>query len=116
MALTAVMKVNIANAYVAAATWLGLTSTAPSATTGTELSGGAPAYARVAAAWGTPNGSTGVTTGTPAAINVPSGASVQGVQYWNAATAGTYEDGATVTTQAFASQGTYTVTPTLTPS
>lgn len=116
MALTATMKVTIANAYIAAALWLGLTSTAPGATTGTEISGGSPAYARVAAAWGTPNGATGVTTGTPAAVNVASGTTVVGVQYWSASTAGTYEDGASVTSQAFASQGTYTVTPTLTPA
>ncbi len=116
MSLTAAMKVAIANAYIGVALWLGLTSTAPGATTGTEISGGSPPYARVAATWGAPNASTGVTTGTPPAVNVPSGTTVVGVQYWNASTVGTYEDGATVTSQAFASQGTYTVSPTLTPS
>lgn len=113
MALTTVMKTALATAYIAIATWMGLTSTAPSSTTGTEISGGSPAYARVAASWGTAGATT---TGTPAAVNVASGTTVVGVQYWNASTAGTYEDGATVTSQAFASQGTYTVSPTLTAS
>lgn len=116
MSLTAVAKVSTATDYVASghASFLALTSTAPSATTGTELFGGS--YARVAANWGTPNGTTGVTVGTPAAVNVPSGSTVAGVEYFTLITAGTYYDGATVTSQAFASAGTYTVSPTLTPS
>lgn len=113
MALTTVMKTAIATAYIAIATFLGLTSTAPGSSSGTEISGGSPAYARVAANWGTAGATT---TGTPGAVNVASGTTVVGVQYWNASTAGTYEDGATVTSQAFASQGTYTVSPTLTSS
>ena len=116
MSLTATMKVTIANAYIAAALWLNVTTTVPGASAPTEPTGGSPANARVAAGWGTPNGSTGVTTGTPSAVNVPSGTTVQGVAYFSASTAGTYQDGATVTSQNFASQGTYTVTPTLTPS
>lgn len=118
MGLTATSKVSTANDYIASghASFLGLTSTAPGSSSGTEISGGSPAYARVAAAWGTPNGVTGVTTGTPAAINVGSGTTVVGAQYWTLITAGTYYDGATVTSQTFATQGTYTVSPTLTPS
>lgn len=113
MMLTVAIKTVLATAYIGACTFVGLTSTVPTSSTGTEISGGSPAYARVAASWGAAGATV---TGTPGAINVASGTTVVGVQYWNASTAGTYEDGATVTSQAFASQGTYTVSPTLTMS
>ena len=92
------------------ATYGALTSTAPGTTSGTELSGGSPAYARKAITPGT------ATTAVPSvmaltipAFDVPSGASVQGFETFDASTAGNYLNGGSVTTQTFASQGTYTV-------
>jgi hypothetical protein len=91
-----------------------LVSTAPGSTTGTEISGGSPAYARVVPAWS--GASASVITAGSMLFNVPSGASIVGFEFFDAATAGNYLDGTTVTTQAFASQGTYSVVPTYTQS
>lgn len=111
---TAQGKENLAVAYGTNATYGALYTTAPGATAGTEVTGGAPAYARKALTWaaGTVDG---IVTAT-ATFDVPTGISVVGVGVHTAVTAGTYLDGATVTTQAFASQGTYTVTFTFTQS
>lgn len=111
---TAGLRTTMATNYGTATPWMALSQTAPSGVAGTEVSGGAPAYARNASTWGTATNS--AITATPAAFNVPSGQSVQGVEFFSASTAGTYLDGTTVTTQAFASQGTYTVTATFTQS
>lgn len=110
---TATQKNTLATAYGNAATFGALYTTAPGATAGTEVTGGAPAYARKSLTWGAPTN--GVITAT-ATFDVPSGATVLGVGVHTAVTAGTYLDGGTVTSQAFASQGTYTATFTYTQS
>jgi hypothetical protein len=51
-----------------------------------------------------------------ATFDIPSGATIVGIGLHTALTAGTYLDGATITSQAFASQGTLTVTFTYTQS
>ena len=108
---TATQKNNLATAYGAAATHAALYTTAPGGTAGTEPSGGSPAYARKAISWGAP--SNGVITGT-VTFDVPSGATIVGAGVHTAITAGTYLDGGSVTSQAFASQGTYQLTLTYT--
>lgn len=110
---TATQKNTLATAYGNAATFGALYTTAPGATAGTEVTGGAPAYARKSLTWGAP--ANGVITAT-ATFDVPSGATVVGVGVHTAVTAGTYLDGGTVTSQAFASQGTYAATFTYTQS
>lgn len=120
MTNTALAKVNEATAYTAGTTTafaaaVGLSS-AVATSAPVEPSGGSPAYARVAPNWGSPNGTTGVTTGTPTAINVPSGFTVASVWTFTALTGGSAFDGANVTSQSFASQGTYTPTLTVTPA
>jgi hypothetical protein len=101
--------------FATQAPWAALYSTAPSGSTpGTELTGGSPAYARKAASWGTAASS--AVTATPAAFDVASGSTVAGAGFHSAATAGTYWEGGTVTSQAFSSQGTYTLTATFTQS
>lgn len=110
---TATQKNTLATAYGTAATHVALYSTVPGASAGTELSGGSPAYARKAITWGAP--SNGVITGT-VEFDVPAGATVRGAGLHTALTAGTYLDGAAVTEQAFATQGTYTLTVTYTQS
>lgn len=109
---TATQKENLAIAYGTNATFGAVYTTAPGGTAGTEPSGGAPAYARKSLTW---SGGTvdGVATAT-ATFDIPSGTTIVGVGLHTAVTAGTYLDGATVTSQAFASQGTYTVTFTIT--
>lgn len=108
---TAAMKNLLADAYKAAATHAALYTTAPGASAGTEVTGGSPAYARKALAWSA--SSNGVTSAT-VTFDVPSGTTVVGAGVHSAATAGTYYDGTSVTSQAFSSQGTYQLTLTYT--
>lgn len=116
MAKPAATLVQEATDYASHAPYVALGSNAASTTAPTEPSGGSPAYARVASNWGTPNAGTGVDVASPAAINVPSGFTVLSVYFMSASTAGTVWDSAAVTSQAFASQGTYQPTITNTPS
>lgn len=108
---TNTMKNTLSDAYKAAATHGALYTTAPGASAGTEVSGGSPAYARKALSWSA--SSAGVTSVT-VTFDVPSGTTVVGAGVHTAITAGTYLDGASVTSQNFASQGTYQLTFTYT--
>jgi hypothetical protein len=109
---TVVLRTAMATAYATNCPWMGLATTAPGASRGTEPTGGSPAYARKASNAGTAASS--AVTFAPGAFDVPSGTTIVGVNMESASTAGTYQDGASVTSQAFASQGTYTVTATYT--
>lgn len=116
MAIQTVLgRTNMATAYSTTIGKFGaLTTTAPSSTTGTEVTGGSPAYARIAPSWGT--AATSAITATGMAFNVPSGTTVVGFEFFDASTAGNYLDGVGITSQVFSSQGTYTITPTYTQS
>ena len=107
-------KENLAVSYGTNATHGAVYTTAPGASAGTEPSGGSPAYARKALTWA-PGTVDGVVTAT-ATFDIPSGTTVVGVGLHTALTGGTYLDGASVTSQTFASQGTYQVTFTYTQS
>lgn len=109
---TAALRTTLAAAYGAATPFVALATTAPGATAGTEVTGGS--YARKASNWGAAAASQ--ITATPAAHDVPSGVTIVGVNLMSAVTGGTYQDGATVTAQAFSSAGTYQVTLTYTQS
>lgn len=108
---TATQKNTLATSYGTAATHAALYTTAPGGSAGTEVSGGSPAYARKALSWGAASG--GVITVT-VTFDVPTSTTVVGAGVHTAITAGTYLDGAAVTSQAFASQGTYALTLTYT--
>ena len=110
---TVAMRNLLVDAYKAAALYGALYTTAPSGTPGTEVSGGAPAYARKSLSWSATSASS--SNCTPV-FDVPSGTTVVGAGVHSAVTAGTYYDGGNVTSQAFASQGTYTLTITYTQS
>lgn len=110
---TVTQKNTLATAYGTAAAYGAVYTTAPGATAGTEPSGGSPAYARKALSWGAPSG--GVVTAT-ATFDIPAGTTIVGSGVHTALTAGTYLDGNSVTSQAFATQGTYAVTFTYTQS
>lgn len=111
------LRNTVATAYGTAAAYGAIYTTTPTTTAGTEPSGGSPAYARKALTWGTATSSAGVSTTTATAtFDVPSGATIVGVGIHSALTAGTYLDGGTITSQAFASQGTLVVTFTYTQS
>lgn len=107
---TAQQKENLAIAYGTNATYGAVYTTAPGAAAGTEVTGGT--YARKALTW-TAGTVDGVATAT-AVFDIPTGVTVAGVGVHTALTAGTYLDGVAVTSQAFASAGTYTVTFTIT--
>lgn len=109
---TATMKNTLSDAYKGAAAYGAVYTTAPGGTAGTEPSGGSPAYARKALTWGA--SSNGVVSATAAVFDIPAGATIVGAGIHTAVTAGTYLDGGSVTSQNFASQGTYTITFTYT--
>jgi hypothetical protein len=110
---TTAMKNLLCDAYKAAALFMSAATALNGAGAApTEPSGGSPAYARKSISWGT--SAAGVVTAPGVVLDIPSGATIVGVGMHSAATAGTYYDKASVTSQAFASQGTYTVTPTYT--
>jgi hypothetical protein len=108
----------MATAYGVAAPYGALFTTDPG-TTGSvvgEVTGGSPAYARKALTWGTAATSAVVSAAT--AFDVPSGATIKFAGVTASATAGTSDlrDYVAVANQAFASQGTYTLTATYTQS
>ena len=108
---TAAMRDIVAVAYGGSNTtrFGALYTTAPGGTAGTEVTGGSPAYARKALTFTTTNPITATVT-----FDVPSGTTVVGAGIHSLVTGGTYLDGASVTSQAFASQGTYQLTFTFT--
>lgn len=55
-----------------------------------ELTGGSPAYARVAVSWASAASGQKSLTGSPSAFNVPSAATVAWIGLWSAATSGTF--------------------------
>jgi hypothetical protein len=75
----------------------------------TEPSGGSPAYARLAATWGAASSGSKALTGTYV-FDIPAGFTVAAVGFWTAVTAGTLYGYFDVTDEAFAGQGTYTLT------
>jgi hypothetical protein len=79
-----------------------------------EITGGSPAYARKALTWGTAASS--AITSAATVFDVASGTTVAyfGVTASTTATTADVKDSVAVTSQAFASQGTYTVTATFT--
>lgn len=75
-----------------------------------ELSGGSPAYARVAIAFNNPAGGLMDDSTNGATVNVPAGNTVSYGGLWNGASAGTLVGIQRVTDEAFAAQGTYQFT------
>lgn len=109
MVQTTTEKTSLAAKYAADCLFGALSTTTPSSTAGTEVAGGSPAYARKSLSWT----GTNPITATPT-FDVPAATTVVGFECYSLVTAGTYLDGATVTSQTFASQGTYAVTATYT--
>lgn len=79
-------------------------------TSGTELTGGSPAYARKAPSFGaTSNGDAAATL----VFDVPAGATVNEVAFYTASSGGTAAHFETVTAESYGGQGTYTLTLTV---
>lgn len=112
----------LAESYAAAAP-KGALFTSDPGTTGTATTEvtatGSPAYARktITGAWATPVATSSAISGS-AVFDVPSGTTITHFGVTVGAVRGTADvrDVVAVTSQAFASQGTYTVTPTYTQS
>ncbi len=81
---------------------------------GTEVTGGSPAYARIAPSWG--SAASSAISASAMNFNVPSSTTVTSFGFFSLSSAGTYYDGVTITSQLFSSQGTYAITPTYTQS
>lgn len=115
MAIQTVTQRNtLVTAYIGAALYGAVYTTAPGGSAGTEPSGGSPAYARKSlSGWSAASASASSVTVT---FDIPSGTTLVGAGVHTAVTAGTYLDGAAVTSQAFATQGTYQLTFTYTQS
>lgn len=90
------------------AVWASLHSGDPSTTGANEISGGSPAYARKAITWNAASGGALDNNANPV-FDVPAGTTVAWVGLWSASTAGTFYGSADVTDEAFAGQGTYTL-------
>jgi hypothetical protein len=75
-----------------------------------EISGGSPAYARIAIAFAAAAEGLIDDTTNGAIVNVPAGAVVNYVGFFSAVTAGTLAGISLVTEETFGAQGTYTVT------
>lgn len=76
--------------------------------TGTEISGGSPAYARQAVTWTSASGGT-IRPNADLTFNVPSGTTVAGWRGYSALTGGTNYGGADLPQETFANQGKYTL-------
>jgi len=76
--------------------------------TDTELSGGSPAYARKTITWNTPSGGAMTASNTPV-FDIPSGAVVGKVKFYNASSGGTLYGEYDVTNETYGGQGTYTL-------
>lgn len=109
---TTAKKNSMATAYGSDTAYGALFTTAGTATPGTEVTGGSPAYARKLLSWSAPTN--GVITAS-ATFDVPA-CTVLGTGVYTAATGGTYLDGNAVTSTTFSGQDTVTVTFTATVS
>lgn len=105
-------KNTLATSFGTAATHAALYTTTAGASQGTEVTGGSPAYARKAITWSAPTN--GVITAS-VTFDVPTGTTIVAAGVHTAASGGSnYLEGGTVTSQAFGSQGTYTLNLTCT--
>ena len=100
MAMNATYLDLIAAAGGTACAYIGLMDT------GTEITGGSPAYARKAVTW-VDSGDGLIRPTADLTFDIPAGADVTEWRGFSAITAGTDYGGATLTTESFAAQGQY---------
>lgn len=74
----------------------------------TEISGGSPAYARKSIAFNAATGGS-IDDSTAPVFDIPAGATVDGVGFYDAVTVGTLQAFDDLTSESFAGQGTYTL-------
>lgn len=107
-------KTSLAASYAGLGTYFGLATSAPGSTStpSGEVTGGSPAYARVATTWSA--GTAGVQNGTAVTINVPTTTTVTYALFASAVSGATMLDNCTVTSTTYGAQGQAVVTPTFT--
>ena len=99
------------NALGAVAVFASLHNGAPGDNGANEVTGGNPAYARKGITWNAASAGAMDDSTTPAPVfDVPAGTTVMYVGFWSALTNGTFYGFSDVTDEAFAAQGTYTLT------
>jgi hypothetical protein len=103
----------LSGGLAASATQFGLNTADPGTTGASEVTGGTPAYARVAITWGTPSAGTMLNATSALTVNVPASTTVVYWSSWNTATisgtTGYVMGGALSASQLFSTQGTFTV-------
>ena len=97
------------DAIAAAITHIGLANNAVGSGATGELAGGSPAYARKPAGWGAA-ASGSVALSGQLVFDVPAGETVRRATFHSALTAGTYYGDGELVDEAYAGQGTYTLT------
>ncbi len=105
---TAQQKENTAAGYVGSAAYLSLHTADPAGTGANEVSGGSPAYQRVALTWSAGPVDGVYTASLAAPFEVPPSTTITHVGVWTAQTGGTYLDKAACSVT-FASQGQLTL-------
>lgn len=108
MALTVAGQNAAADGVAAIGTHLALFNGDPEGA-GSELSGGAPAYARKAITYAAASGGSRAASSVPFAFDIPAGATVTHWAIYTAITAGTLVLAGTLTSETFAGQGVYNV-------
>ena len=91
-------------------THMSLHTAAPGESGASEVTGGSPAYARKAVTLNAPSAGSMAIGGTLPVFDVPAATTITHAGFWSAVTAGTFLGWVDVTDEAFASQGTYSVT------
>jgi hypothetical protein len=86
-----VTQESLAGSYAALATHASLHTADPGTTGANEVTGGSPAYARVAITW-TAGASDGVYTTNTLTFNLPASTAVTHVGLWSAITGGSFRD------------------------
>lgn len=101
----------LAAAYGGLGNWISLHNSDPGTTGTGEATGGTPAYARKATAWG--SSVNGVVTGSQVAIDAAAGTyTFAGI--WSAVTGGTFVDKIAISSTTLGAQGQVQVTPSYT--
>lgn len=97
------------DALTATITHISLHTADPGTDGSNEVSGGSPAYARVAVSWEPASGGVAAISNTPT-FDVPGSTTVTHMGFWTSDVGGTFIGGCAVIPETFNNQGTYPVT------
>lgn len=109
MGLTNAAKNAMLDHLAGLAVYASLHSADPGSTGTNELTGGSPAYARKAITWNAASAGNLDDSNAPV-FDVPAGSTVSHFGLWSAVSGGTFYGSGDLVDEAFAGQGTYTLT------